>query len=486
MFLQGSTTPARASVPWFGIRFVDPSTGEGIPLVEVESLDRVVRVSDNLGWVAIEPGAQELWLHVRAHGYRIPADGFGFRGMRVLPTAGVVRTAFLERTQVAQRIARLTGAHRTRDSERLGRSVAASTDPFDGIVGMDSAQTATLKGRRWWFWGDTTVSEYPLGNFRTTGAEARMPIGAPTASNLPEHRVLRDGNRRPAAMVPGSQPGMVWISGAVEVGSGESAQLLAYYSRMKDLGTRLEHGHVVWDPGAERFRFAARLGDLADWRHLEGHPIRIQDARPWIAGGFTFPNVRVPNAPSAVLGTGPWEAFTCLDSRGSVVRKDGRPHYHWVRDVAPLEPRAERDLVRRGVLDLRDAHFLPRSPMGETVLPHGGSVVWNAWRKRWISVFTRMTAKPSPLGEIWYAEAKQPTGPWRRAVLVANFDGYTFYNPVLHPFFDIQGGRIVHFEGTYTEQFSDHPRPTPGYDYNQILHRLDLADPRLAHARKER
>ena len=42
-------------------------------------------------------------------------------------------------------------------------------------------------------------------------------------------------------------------------------------------------------------------------------------------------------------------------------------------------------------------------------------------------------------------------------------------------------GSIV-FEGTYTVEFADRARPTPKFNYNQILYRLDLDDPRLAGA----
>ena len=39
--------------------------------------------------------------------------------------------------------------------------------------------------------------------------------------------------------------------------------------------------------------------------------------------------------------------------------------------------------------------------------------------------------------------------------------------------------RLVYFEGTYVTTFSGNPVATPRYDYNQIMYRLDLADPRL-------
>lgn len=42
-----------------------------------------------------------------------------------------------------------------------------------------------------------------------------------------------------------------------------------------------------------------------------------------------------------------------------------------------------------------------------------------------------------------------------------------------------KGGRFVYFEGTYSTTFSRDAEPTPRYDYNQIMYRLDLTHPRL-------
>ena len=43
------------------------------------------------------------------------------------------------------------------------------------------------------------------------------------------------------------------------------------------------------------------------------------------------------------------------------------------------------------------------------------------------------------------------------------------------------GGRVIYFEGIYTNQFTGTPKTeaTPRYDYNQIMYRLDLSGPRL-------
>ncbi len=65
------------------------------------------------------------------------------------------------------------------------------------------------------------------------------------------------------------------------------------------------------------------------------------------------------------------------------------------------------------------------------------------------------------------------------AVRIVTHDQYSFYNPVHHSFFDRDGGREIYFEGTYTKMFSGREVATPRYEYNQIMYRLDLADPKL-------
>jgi hypothetical protein len=64
-------------------------------------------------------------------------------------------------------------------------------------------------------------------------------------------------------------------------------------------------------------------------------------------------------------------------------------------------------------------------------------------------------------------------------VKVLSHNNYTFYNIRLHQDFVDPESRILLFEGTYTTLWADRPQPTPRYDYNQILYRLDLDDEAL-------
>ena len=38
---------------------------------------------------------------------------------------------------------------------------------------------------------------------------------------------------------------------------------------------------------------------------------------------------------------------------------------------------------------------------------------------------------------------------------------------------------MIYLEGSYVNTFFGNPHPTPYYEYNQIMYRLDLSDPRL-------
>ena len=158
----------------------------------------------------------------------------------------------------------------------------------------------------------------------------------------------------------------------------------------------------------------------------------------------------------------------------------------WKKDTAPLTPELQSALLRSGQLkpdevlwNLRDADT------DKPVTAHRGSVAWNDYRKRWTMIFTQHFGS-SLLGEVWYTEADQPEGPWGKAKKVVTHDKYSFYNPAQHPYFAQQGGQVIYFEGTYTHTFSGNPTPTPRYDYNQMMYRLDLSDPRLEAVRETR
>ena len=98
---------------------------------------------------------------------------------------------------------------------------------------------------------------------------------------------------------------------------------------------------------------------------------------------------------------------------------------------------------------------------GKEVIAHAGSVSWNEFRKKFVMIAVQ-TFGNSFLGEVWYAEAATPLGPWTTAVKIVTHDKYSFYNPKQHPYFDELGGRVIYFEGTYSHTFRATSIPRPG------------------------
>ena len=492
------TAPAtRASAPgpqdYFLIEVVDADTGRGVPLAELRTVNEIRYFTDSAGLVAFhEPGLmdRDVFFFVSSHGYEFPKDGFGMRGKALRTTPGGTARLTVRRTNIAERLYRITGEGIYRDTVLAGRRAPIAEPVLNGrVLGQDSVFAVPYRGKLYWFWGDTSRESYPLGHFATAGATSLLPGQGgldPSVGIDLTYFVDDKGFSRPMAPLP--ERGMVWLDGMVTVPDASGRErLVAHYGLMKSLGERLEHGLMVYDDEKEMFERVRRLDDDARL-YLQGQATRVTaDGQAYWYFAEPYPHIRVKAQWDALFDPTAYEAFTCL-APGSDYDKaapaldrdaDGRLVWGWKRNTAPVTWARQQELVKAGRLkadeawiDLRDA------ATGKPVVAHRGSVRWNAYRKRWIMILCEQGGT-SFLGEIWYAEADAPEGPWRQAVKVVTHDTYSFYNPVHHAFFDQDGGRVIYFEGTYTQTFSGAKIPTPRYDYNQVMYRLDLADPRL-------
>ncbi len=488
---------AAPASPWFRITVVDRATRRGVPLVELTTTNGIRQVSDSAGVIAFdEPGlmASEVWFGISSHGYGVPKDGFGNAGVRLTPRAGASAVVEVDRTNIAERLYRLTGAGIYRDSVLLGDRPPVREPLINGkVLGQDSVQTAIYHGTIWWFFGDTSRASYPLGNFAMSGATSSFPPRLGGDGLDPERGIdLRyvvgdDGFSRP--MCPLEGPGPVWCDGMTVVPDADGReQLLCHYARMKDLGTMYEHGIARFDDAHERFEPLRSL-TLDQTRHPRGggSPLLHRDgATTYVYYASPLPLVRVEAHVDAVLDPSAYETFTCLEPGATldldhprIERRDGQPVWGWKRATASIRQQDEAELIKRGLLPAAAARLqLVDDETGAPVIAHVGTVAWNAYRQRFILIFQQLFGS-SLAGEIWFAEAPDPTGPWTRARKIITHDDYSFYNPAHHPFLDADGGRRIYLQATYTREFSGTKVPTPRYDYNQIMYAVDLADPRL-------
>ncbi|MCF7784970.1 MAG: hypothetical protein K9N47_02550, partial [Prosthecobacter sp.] len=245
---------------YFGIHVIDESTGRGVPLVTLKTTNYIALTTDSAGWIAFnEPGLMNraVYFSVECPGYSLPKDGFGFVGVRLTPVAGKSVEVKVLRTNIAERLCRLTGQGIYRDSTLLGHEPPLpSPNLFADVMGQDSVQVVPWKGRYFWIFGDTNRPNYPLGNFHSTAAWS----DAPDKGGLdPEHGIhfeyITDENGAVAKMMPVEEPGAVWLFGMHTVmDAANKEHLMAHYSRWRDLGKRLEHGLAELNESSGRFQ----------------------------------------------------------------------------------------------------------------------------------------------------------------------------------------------------------------------------------------
>ena len=352
---------------------------------------------------------------------------------------------------------------------------------------------AVFQGKIYWFWGDTNRPDYPLGNFHVPGAVSELPgrggLEPQTASIFPTSSMTKV-SRRPTAPIPGEGP--TWISGltVLEDASGRE-RMFAFYAKIRKMLEVYERGLAEFNPETKRFEKVIKFPDPANLcrRASRRSSVSARGQRDQLRllckSVSALTHSRRPGSAQGSDGVRglylPGTGHAAGPAADSTAVAEGRLHYGWKTSTQLVRQDQQAKLIasRRitadeSLLNLRDIDS------GKTVQAHGGSVYWNDYRNRWVMITVESFGSTSALGEVWYAEADTPLGPWVYARKIVTHDKYSFYNPKQHPMFDKDHGRIIFFEGTYTTTFSGNDDPTPRYDYNQMMYQLDLSDPRLA------
>lgn len=484
----------------FEIHVVDEQSGRGVPLVELEMVNRATYITDSAGRAAInEPGmeGQTVFFYVRSHGYEYPKDGFGITGARVKLEQGGRQQLKLKRLNIAERLYRNTGEGIYRDSVLLGHGAPIANPLLNAqVLGQDSIQRVIYRGKIYWFWGDTLRASYPLGNFRMSGAISALPgKGGLDAGKGIDLKYFTGEDGFCKGMFPIEPKGdLIWADGFMVFKDDRGREeMIAHYLRLKGLGNNTGRGLAIFNDATQEFEQLAKLELDEKWRFPHGHPISItNNGASYFYFGLNFPTVRVRAEKEAILKPDSYEAFTCIadgasaDTNNAKLLRNGEGKlvYRWTKAAPPTGNTEERALVAAGLMTAEEARFLPVDVQtGQRVQIHSGTVNWNPWRRKWVMIAVEIGGT-SQLGEMWYAEADDPSGPWRKARKIVTHEKYSFYNPAHHPFLDEEGGRVIYFEGTYTADFSGNPNRTARYEYNQVMYRLDLADERLNAARE--
>jgi hypothetical protein len=434
----------------FRIQILDQSNQWPVPLVELRTTHHVRLVSDNNGFIAFdlpELMGTETWFELSGNGYTVPEDGFGYRGVRLTPRPGEQATIEVHREYPAKRLGRITGIGRFAESQKLGQ---AYENAEQQVLGCDSVQNAIYQDRLFWIWGDTTIASYPLGIFNTLGGTTvRRPIPTYAPPIRLEYDYFLDHRDRirGVANIPGDGP--TWLTGLVTLLDSERREhLVATYQKIAPPLTVYEYGQCEWDDTVAKFVPTRVLWSAAESPATtppspQGHAVNWQDeqGKAWVLFGEPFPTLKMEATYESWRDPSRWIA---LESQKRVPI------------AGSLQLRADQTKTEIDV--------------------HRGSIVWNEYKRKWVTLFTQLSGDQSYLGAIWYAESPTPFGPWSSAVQVADHDGHSFYNPLIHAEWTDADGSILLFEGTFTKTFAKAVQAIPRYEYNQVLYRLDLKD----------
>lgn len=487
----------RAGDPWFGIQVIDDVTKRGVPLVELETVNKIKFITDSSGWVAIqEPGwsGEEVFFNIRSHGYEYRKDGFGFAGKAVKIVPGGRVKIPIKRISIAERIYRITGEGIYRDSILLGEPAPIKQPLLNAkVLGQDTVFTAIYHGQIFWLWGDTDRIRYPLGNFRTSCAVSDLP----GKGGLDPYRGIdleyfvddKEGFSKQMCPAPEIKGGPIWLTALASLRDKQgNERLVARYTNIEGMLTVKSHGIVAFNDEKKIFEPSLEIPMSEPWRFPEGHTLFMKEGgKEWllfIVGGR--PVVRTLATYEGYLDAAGYEAFTCLadgskfdEGRTKVLRdSSGQLQWRWTRNADPLTQEQEEKLIKAKIVSVEEARFQFTDSAGKPVKICNGSVNWNPYLKAYILIGQEHFGS-SLLGELVFAAAPSPTGPWKKTVKIVTHDNYTFYNPNHHVFLDQEDGRYVYLEGTYVDTFSGNPVKTARYNYNQVMYRLDLSDLRL-------
>jgi hypothetical protein len=406
---------------YFVVCIVDSETGRGVPLISLKLPNEVVYWTDSAGVIAMdEPSLVGRQVYAEVTGH-----GYRFTGKTVLGL-GVMLRVEPGQTKTLE-------VERDILAERLYRLTGEGIYRDSLLAGLplplqDSFPEAQVMGQ------DTVSAALYRGRIFWIWGDTIGPSffnGQVTAAtsdpkddpSIGVHYHYFTANGRVKGMLPLPRKGLVWIEGLFTVTDPSGAErLLATYTRQDGLKFPDECGLALFDDRKEVFEPFSELPCTRD--HTSSHPF-LHDGY-W----YLYPFLRVPNR---------WDA---------------------VREPARWEKREIR---------------LPANLPADRNRP--ASIAWNAYRQRFLMLMDFG-------GDVYYSEAKAPEGPYSPAVKIIWQDDYTFYNVATHPFFNQDGGRIIYFEGTYTDSFSDAKVKTPRYNYNQVMYRLRLDHPGLKSAQE--
>lgn len=253
-------------------------------------------------------------------------------------------------------------------------------------------------------------------------------------------------------------------------------KLFASYSKPDSNFVPLKKGLIRFDDDVKVFKSAIDDYPLNHDGFPDGgqaYKFRSGSTTEYVYFGTSL---RVPATAEAMLDRSTYETYTPLlnPDAAELETNNNQVIYRWRKGSWGVQI-TDKAISDGGYADNQSLYEHQRDvETGNRITYASTSITWNEYRGRFVAIAQQKYGSTSSFGEIWYAEADTPMGPWLDARKIVSHDDYTFYNPYTHPYLSTDGGKTLYFEASYTAQFSGAALKTPYYDYNQIMYRLKL------------
>lgn len=485
----GSLDPAYGSEP-MRIKVVD-RTGRPMPLsqVRVEPSGGATFFTDSRGIAAVrQPGFMGRTARAYASSF---GHNYGAEFVEFSP--GGSHTLRLQQSfddNVADRTYRLTGAGIYRSSWIFGETTPIDNPLMNAdVLTQGRAASTVFRDELVWFFGSTGVSVEAGRRKRVTAATSRLPdqggLNPEVGVNLNYVTDPSGSARNVAAGVLGET---VTVKGLM-VTPTDPPQLFATFQRHSDATIR--QGLLKWNESRKKFRQVKLFPE--DTRvKLCPNVTRVRsDGREWFYFACPLPLVRVPATPKAIKDISRYQTFTPVKAGASwdgkhTERAEGN-RWEWKTGTPTADHPRERELRRNFWFpDRAGIHHLTDFQTGESFVAREGTVFWNEFRQKWIMITNEFVPRGPRKGNVYYAEADSPIGPWVYARKVASHrdtlkdpyrGNFSFQDVKQHPELTRDEGKTIFFSGLFKR--TARGQAVPRYNNNHLMYRLDLTDNRL-------
>jgi hypothetical protein len=448
-------------------------------------------ISDNQGIISIlapDLNGRKVRFLFQGHGYSIDkTDFWGQKSVTCLIKPGKTFKLKIKRKQLAQRLYRITGAGRYNNSILAGLTQRIPTRNLlpGKVIGQDSLIAIPWNNELWCFYGDTIG----LNSYNFSASCATLPLKSnryDPEKFLPlKYKVDEYGFARP--MIKTGKKGFTWIEYVLPVKidsiKSQSEALLAKYVQHETLNKVAESGFAIMTRSSKNFKIIKKLNANKHHRCIHPYPVKTASQSFFLLSPKRMVSPGLKNiinqqkhfyfSPATENSS---QEFSVLKKKKYRLNrnKEQKLVYKWQQGAWHFDSKGKKQLFAPKIMPA-EALFSPIDlDSGKRIIKFTGSIVYNQYLKTWIAI--NQGLEP---GQITFSTSDTPTGPWTFARTITEFSNYNLYNPIIHPWFEIDQGRSILFEGTYTWFFSSSEKKTPWADYNQMMFKLDLTQPEL-------